>query len=95
VLSCVARINGRFGKGTIASVLRGSSSKQVLEHGLQKLSTYGLLSAMTQDEITAYVKALMAAGCITTGRGAYPTVSLTDFGRDVMTSRAEVQLDLD
>jgi len=94
ILSCVARLNGRFGKGTVAAVLRGSSSKQVLENHLDQLSTYGLLKEMTQTDITEYVKALIQAGCIAVGRGQYPTVSLTDFGRDVMMSRAEVKLDL-
>jgi ATP-dependent DNA helicase RecQ len=94
VLSCVARLNGRFGKGTVASVLRGSSSKQVLEHHLDRLSTYGLLRDMTLDDITVYVKTLIQAGCIGVGRGQYPTVSLTDFGREVMTARAEVMLEL-
>ncbi|HLF84617.1 MAG TPA: RQC domain-containing protein, partial [Blastocatellia bacterium] len=94
ILSCVARLNGRFGKGTVAAVLRGSSSKQVIEHHLDRLSTYGLLKEMTQDDITGYVKALIQAGCIAVGRGQYPTVSLTDFGREVMMSRAEVILDL-
>lgn len=94
ILSCVARLNGRFGKGTVAAVLRGSSSKQVIEHHLDRLSTYGLLKEMTQDDITAYVKALIQASCIAVGRGQYPTVSLTDFGREVMLSRAEVMLDL-
>jgi superfamily II DNA helicase RecQ len=94
ILSCVARLNGRFGKGTVAAVLRGSSSKQVLEHHLDQLSTYGLLKEMTQDDITAYVKSLIQAGCIAVGRGQYTTVSLTDFGREVMLSRAEAMLDL-
>jgi superfamily II DNA helicase RecQ len=94
ILSCVARLNGRFGKGTVAAVLRGSSSKQVIENRLDQLSTYGLLKEMTQDDITAYVKALIQAGCIAVGRSQYPTVSLTDFGREVMTSRAEVMLDI-
>jgi ATP-dependent DNA helicase RecQ len=94
VLSCVARLNGRFGKGTVAAVLRGSSSKPVIEHHLERLSTYGLLRDMTQVDITAYVKALIQAGCIDVGRGQYPTVSLTDFGREVMLARAEVMLEL-
>ncbi len=94
ILSCVARLNGRFGKGTVAAVLRGSGSKQVIEHHLDQLSTYGLLKDMTQDDITALVKALIQSGCIVVGRGQYPTVSLTDFGREVMMSRAEVMLDL-
>jgi ATP-dependent DNA helicase RecQ len=94
ILSCVARLNGRFGKGTVAAVLRGSSSKQVIENHLDQLSTYGLLKDMTQDDITSFVKALIQTGCIAVGRGQYPTVSLTDFGRGVMMSRAEVTLDL-
>jgi ATP-dependent DNA helicase RecQ len=94
ILSCVARLNGRFGKGTVAAVLRGSSSKQVIEHHLDRLSTYGLLKEMTQDDITAFVKSLIQVGCIAVGRGQYPTVSLTDFGREVMMARAEVVLEL-
>jgi ATP-dependent DNA helicase RecQ len=99
ILSCVARIEkeygkNKFGKGTVAAVLRGSTSKQVRESKLDQLSTYGLLRDMIQDEITLYIKALIAADCIAVAQGAYPTVSLTDFGREVMTSRAEVMLEL-
>jgi hypothetical protein len=94
ILSCVARLNGRFGKGTVAAVLRGSRSTQVTEHHLDQLSTYGLLKELTQDDIGAYVKALIQARCIAVGKGPYPTVSLTDFGREVMAARAEVRLDL-
>jgi ATP-dependent DNA helicase RecQ len=99
ILSCIARIEreygrGRFGKGTVAAVLRGSTSKQVLEGKLDQLSTYGLLRDMRQDEITAYIKALIEAGCVAIEKGMYPTVSITDFGREVMKSRAEVMLEL-
>ena len=65
-----------------------------LEGKLDRLSTYGLLRDMRQDEITAYIKALIDAGCIAVEKGMYPTVSLTDFGREVMKSRAEVMLEL-
>ncbi|HJQ69465.1 MAG TPA: RecQ family ATP-dependent DNA helicase [Blastocatellia bacterium] len=94
ILSCVARLKSRFGKGTVAAVLRGSTAKQVLDHDLDKLSTYGLLREMTQDEITLFIKALIQADCISVDKGAYPTVSLTDFGREVMLGRAEVMLEM-
>ena len=94
ILSCVARLNGRFGKGTVAAVLRGSSSKQVISHHLDQLSTYGLLKQLSRDDITAYIRALIEAGCIAVGRGEYPTVGLTDFGREVMAARASVTLEL-
>jgi ATP-dependent DNA helicase RecQ len=99
ILSCIARIEkefgkNKFGKGTVAAVLRGSTSKQVKEHHLDRLSTYGLLKDMTQDEITAYIKALIQAECIEVQKDIYPTVGLTGFGREVMTGRADVMLNL-
>jgi hypothetical protein len=94
ILSCVARMRGRFGKGAVAAVLKGSKSKQVLENHLDKLSTYGILQELSQDEITDYIKALIEADCITIANQAYPTISLTEYGREVMLGQSEVLLNL-
>ncbi len=95
ILSCVARLEGQFGKGTVASVLRGSKAKNVLANGLDQLSTYGLLAEHAQDELTRFINALIVAGCVKQGGGAYPVVSLTPLGREVMLDRQRVELDLD
>jgi uncharacterized protein YpbB len=87
-------MGGRFGKGMLASALRGSRSAKLSQAGLDQLSTYGILSGMTQDEILLYVDALVAAGCMHVTGGAYPTVSLTPEGGEVMRERATVQLRL-
>ncbi|OLE51770.1 MAG: hypothetical protein AUG51_21140 [Acidobacteria bacterium 13_1_20CM_3_53_8] len=92
ILACAARMQGRFGKGLLASTLRGSRAKQVLQAGLDQLSTYGILSDMTQDEILLYIDALVAAGCLHVTGGAYPTVSLTPLGGDVMRERESLEL---
>src|SRR5215204_1808543 len=94
ILACAARMGGRFGKGMLASALRGSRSAKLSQAGLDQLSTYGILSGMTQDEILLYVDALVAAGCMHVTGGAYPTVSLTPLGGEVMRERAAVQLRL-
>ncbi len=94
ILACAARMGGRFGKGMLASALRGSRSAKLSQAGLDQLSTYGILSGMTQDEILLYVDALVAAGCMHVMGGAYPTVSLTQLGGEVMRERAAVQLRL-
>jgi ATP-dependent DNA helicase RecQ len=94
ILACAARMGGRFGKGMLASALRGSRSAKLSQAGLDQLSTYGILSGMTQDEILLYVDALVAAGCLHVTGGAYPTVSLTPLGGEVMRERAAVQLRL-
>jgi ATP-dependent DNA helicase RecQ len=94
ILACAARMDGRFGKGILAAALRGSRQAKILQAGLDRLSTYGLLAHMTQDEIMSYVDALVAAGCLHVTGGAYPTVALTALGDDVMRERAQVQLAL-
>ena len=94
ILACAARMGGRFGKGMLASALRGSRSAKLSQAGLDQLSTYGILSGMTQDEILLYVDALVAAGCLHVTGGAYPMVSLTAAGGEVMRERAAVQLRL-
>jgi ATP-dependent DNA helicase RecQ len=94
ILACAARMGGRFGKGMLASALRGSRSAKLSQAGLDQLSTYGILSGMTQDEILLYVDALVAAGCMHVTGGAYPTISLTPEGGEVMRERATVQLRL-
>jgi RecQ family ATP-dependent DNA helicase len=94
ILACAARMQGRFGKGLLAATLRGSRAKNIIQAGLDQLSTYGLLDDMTQDELMLYVDALVSAGCLNVTSGAYPTVSLSPLGNDVMRERATVELAL-
>ncbi|HEY0377733.1 MAG TPA: RecQ family ATP-dependent DNA helicase [Pyrinomonadaceae bacterium] len=94
ILACAARMQGRFGKGMLASTLRGSRARTVLQAGLDQLSTYGILDDMTQDELMDYIDALVSAGCLHVTGGAYPTVSLTALGGDVMRERAGLELAL-
>jgi RecQ family ATP-dependent DNA helicase len=94
ILACAARMGGRFGKGMLAAALRGSRSAKLSQAGLDQLSTYGILSGMTQDEILMYVDALVAAGCLHVTGGTYPTVSNTQLGNEVMRERTGVRLSL-
>src|SRR5207249_8609775 len=41
-LSCVARVNGKFGRARIAQKLTGSRSNEVVDARHDQLSTYGL-----------------------------------------------------
>jgi ATP-dependent DNA helicase RecQ len=94
ILACAARMGGRFGKGMLASTLRGSRSAKLSQAGLDGLSTYGILSGMTQDEILLYVDALVAAGCLHVNAGTYPTVGITQAGGEIMRERETVRLAL-
>ncbi|HEV3339436.1 MAG TPA: RecQ family ATP-dependent DNA helicase [Pirellulales bacterium] len=86
VLSGVARTRGRFGKHVIAQMLCGSNSAKMKRFGLQRLSTYGLLSHFKQDEVVEILDALLSVRCLEqAGSDAMrPTVQLTELGKTVM-----------
>jgi ATP-dependent DNA helicase RecQ len=94
ILGCVARLNGRFGKGTLASVLRGVVSREITTHNLQGLPTFGSLSDLPARELSGFIKSLIKAGCIAVSNSAYPTLSLTDLGREVMHGSGAVRFEL-
>jgi ATP-dependent DNA helicase RecQ len=94
ILACATRMKGRFGKTMLAATLRGSAAKNVIKARLNALSTYGLLSDMTQDDILLYVDALVAARCLQVTPGEYPMVVITELGDAVMRERERVELAL-
>jgi len=91
-LSCVARVNGRFGRARIAQTLVGSRSKEVVDARLDQLSTYGLLAREGSDYVWALLDSLIRAGCIAVGGDRFPTLSITDLGREVMLKQKTIPL---
>ncbi len=90
VLSGAARAKGRFGRRVIALMLCGSNSQPVRKHNLDKLSTFGLLEHLHQDETVLLVDALIAAGLLlqTTDTPERPLVQITPSGKQMMRGRA-------
>jgi ATP-dependent DNA helicase RecQ len=92
VLSCVGRMNGRFGRGRVTQTLVGSHSKEVLDAGLDRISTYGLLAEEDADYVWSLLDALIKADCIAVSDGKYATISLTALGLDVVHRRKIIPL---
>jgi ATP-dependent DNA helicase RecQ len=92
ILSCVARMKGRFGRMRVAQVLSGSRVKQIEALGLDKLSTYGLLSDFSQDTLSDWIDRLVQSGALEIHGEDYPTINLTPFGWEVMQEKATLKL---
>ena len=91
-LSCVARLNGRFGRGRIVQTLVGSRAKEVLDAGLDELSTYGLLAEVGSDYVWALLSELIKVGCVEVSDGEFPKLSLTALGGDLMRRKTTISL---
>lgn len=86
LLSCVARLHGRYGREKVQQVLVGSRSKDVFEEGLDALSTYGLMKEFDQAYIYNFLQTCIEGKLVDiafTAQG-HPVVLLTAEGKVVM-----------
>ncbi|HEX6839552.1 MAG TPA: RecQ family ATP-dependent DNA helicase, partial [Polyangia bacterium] len=91
VLSCVARVDGAFGRKRIALCLAGSDAREVVEAGLHKLSTFGVLRGRPIAWVLDVLGTIEAAGLIMAEGDEYPCMRITAAGREVMHDRARMQ----
>jgi ATP-dependent DNA helicase RecQ len=80
VLSCVGRMQGRYGARRVVQVLRGDADPNLVEKELTALSTFGLLADTPAETISALLDALAADGCIAATADEYRQLALTPRG---------------
>ncbi|GAB6137456.1 DNA helicase RecQ [Halanaerobaculum tunisiense] len=90
ILSCIYRLEERYGITKVAKVLHGSEAKQILELGLDQLSTYGVMQDQTIKEIKNLIKFLVAEKYIKLTTGKYATVKLTEKAYPVLQQEEQV-----
>ncbi len=92
VLSGVARMKGRYGKQMVARMLVGSQAKELQKYRLNALSTYGLLSSLSEPQTMALIDAMLAARLLqqVEERPHRPLLRLTDQGEEVMKGAATI-----
>jgi ATP-dependent DNA helicase RecQ len=91
-LSCVYRVGQRFGMGHVIDVLRGSRNERIRELGHDRLSTYGIGSALGQDEWGGIIRQLVHLGYLEQDLARYSVLRLTDTARPLL--RGEQSLTL-
>lgn len=83
ILSCILRLDQRFGGDYTASVLTGSQDKRITQNNHDKLSTYGLLSDFPKHTVHNWVEQLIGQGCIEK-TGEYNVLNVTAKGWTVL-----------
>ncbi len=87
ILSCVRRVRDRLGYSVgivlIVNVLRGAKVKRVLELGLDKIKTYGVMAKTEPMRIRAYIDYLVTEGYLDVTK-EYQTLVLTNRSDEVL-----------
>ncbi len=91
-LSALIRTGERFGANHVVEVLRGSRSKRVLHLGHDRLSVHGIAREMPADDLKDIIDQLIDKGLVARATGEYPTLFVTQEGRDFLRSRDTLTL---
>jgi ATP-dependent DNA helicase RecQ len=87
ILSGIARAGERYGRRKIVDMLVGRID--TLPEPLTRLSTTGLLSAEEPRMVERWIDSACSAGLIAASNDQYRVLSLTPFGREVMSGRVD------
>ena len=94
ILSCVARMHGRYGRAKVVQVLLGSQASDIVSSHLSSLSTYGILKGASRSMLDINLDALIEAECIRIVGDEFPKLDLTPLGKAVMRRQQRVLLAL-
>ena len=90
ILSCIKRMNERFGSSMVVDVLRGSKGSRIFSLGFDNLSTYGIMKDYPKDSLRDLISYLITEGYIKSVGDKYPVLMLTPLSNDVLFNGAKV-----
>lgn len=85
ILSCVIRVEQRFGGEYVAQVLKGSKDQRILNNNHDQLSTYGLLADDAQRTIRDWIEQLVSQGYLER-YGEYNQLQVSELGQTLLWS---------
>jgi len=84
ILSCVARTGQRFGKEFIVNILKGKKTARHTRLGMEKQTTWGIMSRYTIRDINRMITALISGEYLRYTEGQYPVLILTEKSHDIL-----------
>ncbi|UJF16487.1 HRDC domain-containing protein [Jeotgalibaca sp. MA1X17-3] len=77
ILSCIYRMEQRFGTGLITDVLRGKNTERIRSMKFDELSTYGLMSSSSDADIKDMISLMLGEGYLMLSGDTYPIIKFT------------------
>lgn len=90
ILSCIYRSNERYGTNAIIQTLRGSRNKKLLDYGLDKISTYGIMKEYTENTLREIIMTLVSREYIYITADKFPVLKLSAKSGEILRGEIEV-----
>jgi ATP-dependent DNA helicase RecQ len=95
IVSCVYRIDQsgrRYGMSMIVNILRGSKSEKIVSAGLDKLSTWGIMSDTDVSRLRIIMEYVIQEGYLAKSDDEYPVVTLSPRSREIIIDRKPLSM---
>ncbi|WP_040397803.1 DNA helicase RecQ [Anaerococcus senegalensis] len=92
VLSCIYRLDQRYGISTIVDCLKGSNNKNSKEKNLKNFSTFGIMKDKSSKYIKDLIGVLVADGYIKVSGLKYPILKLNEKSKQVLFSKKKIYI---
>ena len=84
ILSCIYRLEQRYGMTTVLDCLKGANNKNAREKNLKDISTFGIMRENSPAYIKDLIGVLVADGYIKVTGAPYPVLKLTEKSKEVL-----------
>ena len=92
VLSCIYRLDQRYGISTIVDCLKGLNNKNSKEKKLKNISTFGIMKDKSSKYIKDLIGVLVADGYIKVSGLKYPILKLNEKSKQVLFSKKKIYI---
>ena len=92
VFSACLRTGSRFGAGHLIDVLRGKTTDKVMQHGHERLPTFGVGADLEEAAWRGVIRQLVSLGLLHADPSAYGALRITDAARAVLRGEAPLEL---
>jgi ATP-dependent DNA helicase RecQ len=92
ILSCVYRVQERFGIGHVVAILTGSKTMKITKYQHETLSTFGIVTDYTKQELKMFLYELIQQGFLQQSKDQYGLLALTPRSKAVLLGKETVTL---
>lgn len=92
ILSCIYRLEQRYGTSTIVDCLKGSNSQNSKEKNLKSYSTFGIMKENNSKYIKDLIGVLVADGYIKVSGVKYPILKLNEKAKEILFEKKKIYI---
>ena len=92
ILSCVYRMQERFGSNTVIDVLKGSGNQKIKTMKFNELSTYGIMKEYDKETLKEIISYLVSDGFLSVSGDKYPVLKISKEGHEVLRGKSRVEI---